>query len=186
MPELSEAQLEEVWQKVLNSTASQRRWEMQQEEKLTDSKSELDGDGFLNKQQKRREMRQRIENTPPANRPGPVHMRRVADEFAQRQRQERAEASDNAAAELVRKDPGFVPYDPRAQTIYSVEEDPRLVYVRPDNVPVGANVVGEAPPETKKRSWWSRGGGAATAVSNVALAAVVVFSAIIGSFQASV
>jgi hypothetical protein len=179
MQALTEDQLAEVWQRVHDSTASMRRREMKREEERDGEMEDLIYDARLEKMKKLRERRRMIDNAPPANRPDLVGMKRVTDDVMQRRRDERVEAADNAAAEAVRKDPGFVPYDPRPIPKHSAALDPRLVYV-----PKNATVIDKTPPE--KKSWWSRGGGAGTTASHVALAAVVVVSAIIGSFQASV
>lgn len=188
MGNLTEAQLAEVWRKVEQSTPSMRRREVEYEEKkLPELIEELQDEGHFYEQRKRREMRRMIEDAPPANRPDLIGMKRVTDDVMQARREERVEAADNAAAEAVRHAKGFVPYGRVQDTLYSAMLPEGFKYKRDENIPIGTTVIDEtAPfqaPETAKKPWWRlRGGG--TAVPNVALAAVVVMSAIVGSFQA--
>ena len=187
MPNLTEDQLAEVWQRVHDSTASMRRREMKREEEREGEMEDLIYDARLEKMRKDRERRRMMEEAPPANRPDLIGMKRVTDDVMQARREERVEAADNAAAEAVRHAKGFVPYGRVQDTLYSAMLPEGFKYKRDENIPIGATVIDEtAPfqaPETAKKPWWRlRGGG--TAVPNVALAAVVVMSAIVGSFQA--
>lgn len=192
MTTLTEEQLEEVWKKVRESTASMRRQDIEWEENIPELMEELKGDGYLHEQKKRRARRQMMEDAPPANRPDLIQMQRVTDDVIQARREERVNAAADAARELARNADGFVSFKRVQEKKFSDMLPEGFKYRRDEKVPIGATVIDktapetapETTPETTKKPWWRSRGGGGTAVSNVALAAVVVVSAIVGSFQA--